>query len=129
MKWLDSRRQARREAEHEMSLAFAALDLVRKLPYPTSFLWEKPQRVEGLRITAKEGDVVVGEIADWAADITGQPGYTLQVTLSVALTIDGEEKDMGEMVLIPKAEMRKIADTVNAFRSWGEYEEEEEDDD
>ena len=112
-----------------MSLAFAALDLVRKLPYPTSFLWEKPQRVEGLRITAKEGDVVVGEIADWAADITGQPGDTLQVTLSVALTIDGEEKDMGEMVLIPKAEMRKIADTVNAFRSWGEYEEEEEDDD
>ena len=129
MKWLDRRRQLRREVEHELELAFEALELVRDLPYPASFIWEKPQRIEGLRITAKEGDVVVGEIADWMADIRGEPGDTLQVTLSVALTIDGEESDMGDMVLIPKEEMRKIADTVNAFRSWAVYEEDEEDDD
>ena len=110
-------RQRREHNRHERELAYEALALVRELPYPNTFHWEKAERIDSMRIVLRTGDIVVGEITD-KVNIIGNAGDSLDVTLDVSFVIDGAERESSWMVLIPSDELRIVSDTVTKFRCW-----------
>lgn len=98
---------------------FRALHAIRGMEVPSSFRWDKRQRLVLARIVLHDAHGVPhGQITD-NLDIAGCSGDALSITLQLELTTNTGEVNSRAMVLVPQAELDMLCELSFQFQQRG----------